>query len=259
MADDKKNIPETAPPAEAPAPTVEVAAVPEPPTPDPVLTDAEAVMLEHEGQAALFEMGEAVPDPADAVTHAEVEEPAAPEVPKAGKEQAQPPAPGKDDPAPAHSGKVVDFSAARDEAAKEEKKTVKQKPSTEKDKAAKPGRGRPSKEGKAAPDKAKPPKPRDKKVLLTKSRSAPPCQQKKTPTGVIQRVLSSVSGSMRSPTRGSGPPLPLSLVAKRALSCARASARKTSPRTRPAAASAPLDKQARGGAPGCAAGLPRSS
>ena len=44
-------------------------------------------MLEHEGQAALFEMGEAVPDPADAVTHAEVEEPAAPEVPKAEKEQ----------------------------------------------------------------------------------------------------------------------------------------------------------------------------
>ena len=29
MADDKKNIPEAAPPAEAPAPTVENAAVPE--------------------------------------------------------------------------------------------------------------------------------------------------------------------------------------------------------------------------------------
>ena len=72
MADDKKNIPEAAPPAEAPAPTVEKAAVPEPPAPDPVLTDAEAVMLEQEGQAALFEMGEAVPDPADAVTLAEV-------------------------------------------------------------------------------------------------------------------------------------------------------------------------------------------
>ena len=163
MADDKKNIPEAAPPAEAPAPAVENVAVPEQPVPEPVLTDAEAVMLEHEGQAALFEMGEAVPDPADAVTHAEVEEPAAPEVPKAGKEQEQPPVPGKDDPAPAHSGKVVDFAAARDEAAKEEKKAVKQKPPTEKDKAAKPGRGRPPKEGKAAPDKAKPPKPRDKK------------------------------------------------------------------------------------------------
>ena len=87
MADDKKNIPEAAPPAEAPAP-------------EPALTDAEAVMLEHEGQAALFEMGEAVPDPADAVTHAEVEEPAAPEVPKAEKEQEQPPVPGKDGPRP---------------------------------------------------------------------------------------------------------------------------------------------------------------
>ena len=158
MADDKKNIPEAAPPAEAPAPAVENAAVPEQPAPEPVLTDAEAVMLEHEGQAALFEMGEAVPDPADAVTHTEVEEPAAPEVPKAGKEQAQPPAPGEDDPAPAHSGKVVDFAAARDEAAKEEKKAVKQKPPTEKDKAAKPGRGRPPKESRATPNKVKPSK-----------------------------------------------------------------------------------------------------
>ena len=76
MADDKKNIPEAAPPAEAPAPTVENAALPEQPAPEPELTDAEKVMLEHEGQAALFEMGEAVPDPADAVTHAEAEEPA---------------------------------------------------------------------------------------------------------------------------------------------------------------------------------------
>ena len=168
MADDKKNIPEAAPPAEAPAPAVENAAVLEQPSPGPALTDAEAVMLEHEGQAALFEMGEAIPDPADAVTHAEVEEPAAPEVPKAGKEQEQPPAPGKDDPALAHSGKVVDFSAARDEAAKEEKKAAKQRPPTEKDKAAKPGRGRPPKDGKAAPDKAKPSKPRDKKGVLTK-------------------------------------------------------------------------------------------
>ena len=158
MADDKKNIPEAAPPTEAPAPAVENAAVPEQSAPEPVLTDAEAVMLEHEGQAALFEMGEAVPDPADAVTHAEVEEPAAPEVPKAGKEQAQPPAPGEDDPAPAHSGKVVDFAAARDEAAKEEKKAVKQKPPTEKDKAAKPGRGRPPKESRATPNKVKPSK-----------------------------------------------------------------------------------------------------
>ena len=170
MADDKKNIPEAAPPAEAPAP-------------EPVLTDAEAVMLEHEGQAALFEMGEAVPDPADAVTHAEVEEPAAPEVPKAGKEQEQPPAPGKDDPAPAHSGQVVDFAAARDEAAKEEKKAAKQRPPTEKDKLAKPGRGRPPKEGKAAPDKAKPPKPWDKKSQSKPTPEKPAVDKGSAPAG----------------------------------------------------------------------------
>ena len=184
MADDKKNIPEAAPPAEAPAPAVENAAVPEQPVPGPALTDAEAVMLEHEGQAALFEMGEAVPDPADAVTHAKVEEePVAPEVPKAEKEQEQPPTPGKDAPAPAHSGKVVDFSAARDEAAKEEKKAVKQKPPTEKDKAAKPGRGRPSKESKAAPDKAKPPKPRDKKSQSKPAPEKPAVDKGSAPAG----------------------------------------------------------------------------
>ena len=158
MADDKKNIPEAAPLAEASAPAVESAVVSEQPAPEPALTDAETVMLEHEGQAALFEMGEAVPDPADAVTPAEVEEPAAPEVPKAEKEQEQPPDPGKDAPAPAHSGKVVDFAAARDEAAKEEKKAIKQKPPKEKGKAAKPGKGRPPKTEKTAPEQAKPPK-----------------------------------------------------------------------------------------------------
>ena len=104
MADDKKNIPEAAPSAEAPAPTAKNAAVPEQPVSEPVLTDAEAVMLEHEGHTALFEMGDAVPDPADTVTLAEVEEPASPEVPKAEKEQAQPPDPGEDNPTPAHSG-----------------------------------------------------------------------------------------------------------------------------------------------------------
>lgn len=176
MADDTKNIPEAAPPAEAPAPTVEKAAVPEPPAPDPVLTDAEAVMLEKEGQAALFEMGEAVPDPADAVTHAEVEEPTAPEVPKAEKEQAQPPDPGRDDPAPAHSGKVVDFAAARDEAAKEEKKAIKQKPPKEKGKPAKPGKGRPPKAEKAAPEQAKPPKS-GKTHAAPEEKAAPPAPE----------------------------------------------------------------------------------
>lgn len=176
MADDKKNIPEAAPPAEAPAPAVENAAVPEQPSPEPALTNAEAVMLEHEGQAALFEMGEAVPDPSDAVTHAEVEEPTAPEVPKAEKEQAQPPDPGRDDPAPAHSGKVVDFAAARDEAAKEEKKAIKQKPPKEKGKPAKPGKGRPPKAEKASPEQAKPPKA-GKTHAAPEEKAAPPAPE----------------------------------------------------------------------------------
>ena len=158
MADDKKNIPDVAPPTEASAPTAETATVSEQPAPEPVLTDAEALMLEQEGQAALFEMGEAVSDPADAVTHAEVDEPATPEVPKIEMEQAQPPNLGKDDPSPAHFGKVVDFAAARDEAAKEEKKAIKQKPPKEKGKAAKPGKGRPPKTEKTAPEQTKPPK-----------------------------------------------------------------------------------------------------
>ena len=95
MADDKKTIsPDVGTPTETPEQPN--------PAPEPVLTDAEAVMLEHEGHTALFGMGDAVPDPADTVTLAEVEEPAAPEVPKAEKDQA--PDPGKDNPTPAYSG-----------------------------------------------------------------------------------------------------------------------------------------------------------
>lgn len=176
MADDKKNIPDVAPPIEAPAPTVEVAAVPEQLAPEPVLTDAEALMLEQEGQAVLFEMGEAVSDPADAVTHAEVDEPATPEVPKTEMEQAQPPNLGKDDPSPAHSGKVVDFAAARDEAAKEEKKAIKQKPPKEKGKAAKPGKGRPTKTEKTVPEQTKPPKA-GKTHAAPEEKAAPPAPE----------------------------------------------------------------------------------
>ena len=176
MAEDKKNIPETAPPAEAPAPAVENAVVPEQPISESTLADAETVMLEHEGQVVLFEMGEAVPDPADAVTHAEVDEPATPEVPKTKKEQAQPPTPGKDAPAPAHSGKVVDFAAAREEAAKEEKKAIKQKPPKEKGKATKPGKGRPSKAEKAAPEQGKPPKA-GKTHAAPEEKAAPPAPE----------------------------------------------------------------------------------
>ena len=176
MTDDKKNIPDVAPPIEAPAPTVEAAAVPEQLAPEPVLTDAEALMLEQEGQAALFEMGEAVSDPADAVTHAEVDEPATPEVLKTEMEQVQPPNLGKDDPSPAHSGKVVDFAAARDEVAKEEKKAIKQKPPKEKGKAAKPGKGRPPKTEKTVPEQTKPPKA-GKTHAAPEEKAAPPAPE----------------------------------------------------------------------------------
>lgn len=148
MADDKKNIPETDPPAEAPAPAVENAAVPEQTAPDPVLTDKEAVILEHEGQAALFEIGEAVPDHGDPIIYVEVEESAAPEAPKAEKEKEQPSTPGNDDPAPATSGKVVDFAAAREEAGKTTP------PAKESKKPEQSRRGRPSKGDKAASGKA---------------------------------------------------------------------------------------------------------
>ena len=162
MTDDKKTIsPDVGTPTEVPEqpnPALDLAdaTAPAPLGPE-ALTVEEQLILEHEGQAALFEMGEAIPDVSEfpGLT--------IPEQPESDKDNKQPPTPGKDDSAPAHSGKVVDFSAARDEAAKEEKKAVKQKPPTEKNKAAKPGRGRPPKDGKAAPDKAKPPKPRDKK------------------------------------------------------------------------------------------------
>ena len=143
MTDNKKTIgpdvgtPTEAPEQPSPAPDLADTTAPAPLGPEE-LTVEEQLILEQEGQAALFEMGEAVPDPADAVTHAEVEEPAAPEAPKAKKEQAHSLAPSKDDPAPAHSGKVVDFAAARDE-------------------AAKPSRGRPPKKGKVAPDSRLPP------------------------------------------------------------------------------------------------------
>ena len=162
MTDDKKTIsPDVGTPTEVPEqpnPALDLAdaTAPAPLGPE-ALTVEEQLILEHEGQAALFEMGEAIPDVSEfpGLT--------IPEQPESDKDNKQPPTPGKDDSAPAHSGKVVDFSAARDEAAKEEKKAVKQRPPTEKDKAAKPCSGRPPKDGKAAPDKAKPPKPRDKK------------------------------------------------------------------------------------------------
>ena len=182
VADDKKTIsPDVGTPTEAPeqpnpAPNLADATAPAPLGPE-ALTVEEQLILEHEGQAALFEMGEAIPDVSEfpGVT--------IPEQPESDKDNKQTASPGKDDPTPAHSGKVVDFAATRNEAAKEEKKAAKQRPPTEKDKAAKPGRGRPPKDGKAAPDKAKPSKPRDKKSQSKPTPEKPAVDKGGAPAG----------------------------------------------------------------------------
>ena len=68
--------------------------------------------MEHEGQAALFEMGKAIPDASDSpgVT--------IPEQPEPDKDDKQTASPGKDDPGPAPTGKVVDFAVVREESGK---------------------------------------------------------------------------------------------------------------------------------------------
>ena len=155
MADDKKNIgPEMETPTEVPTPEQ-----PAPNKAEPVVTDSA---------------------PAEKAAAADKAEPTAPESPgSAAPEQAKPEKeakqtaiPGVGDPAPASSGKVVDFAAAREEAGKDKSpkdKAAKQKAPEEKDKGtAKPHRGRPAKADKAAHDKAKP-QPRDKM-----SQSKPP-------------------------------------------------------------------------------------
>ena len=148
MSDDKKHIgPEVETPTEAPAPG------------QPVPGKAESIVTD--------------PAPAEKAAPADKAEPAAPESPgvavpeqpKPEKEDKQTATPDKGDPAPAPSGKVVDFAAAREEAAKDKspaQRAAKQKAPEEKNKgAAKASRGRPAKADKAAPDKATP-QPRDK-------------------------------------------------------------------------------------------------
>ena len=115
MADDKKTIspdvgtPTEAPEQPSPAPNLSDTAAPAPLGPEE-LTVEEQLILEHEGQAALFEMGEAIPDAPEfpGVT--------IPEQPESDKDDKQTASPGKDDPAP--TGKVVDFATAREEAGK---------------------------------------------------------------------------------------------------------------------------------------------
>lgn len=124
------------------------------------------------------------PVPAEKAAPADIAEPAvpespgvaAPEQPKPEQEPQQTATPDKGDPAQAPFDKVVDFAAARDEAAKEGKKAVKQKPPIEKGKAAKSGKGRPSKAEKAAPEQTKPPKA-GKTHAAPEEKAAPPAPE----------------------------------------------------------------------------------
>ena len=138
MADDKKNIPDTG-------------KVDEPPKP---------------GKVEPIKADSTVQDqPAPAKTEFPVVEGS-----PLGKDEKQTTIPGMGDSAP--TGKVVDFTAARDGATKGKppEKAVSPDKDEQADKAkdaAKPRRGRPPKADKAAPDKTKP-QPRDKMALLTK-------------------------------------------------------------------------------------------
>ena len=132
MADDKKNIPDAGKVDESPKP----------------------------GKVEPIKADSTVQEPAPAKTESPVVE----GTPQPGKDEKQTTIPGMGDPAPA--GKVVDFTAARDGAAKgkpPEKAAApdKGKQADKAKDAAKPRRGRPARADKAAPDKAKP-QPRDK-------------------------------------------------------------------------------------------------
>ena len=158
MADDKKTIsPDAGTPTEAPeqpgpAPDLADTTAHAPLGPE-ALTVEEQLILEHEGQAALFEMGESIPDAPESPSVT------IPEQPVPDKDDKQTASPGKDDPDPAPTGKVVDFAAAREEAGKA-KSPAKEAapPDTEAKKPEQSRRGRPPKANKAAPGKTDPAK-----------------------------------------------------------------------------------------------------
>ena len=189
MADDKKAIspdvgtPTEAPEQPSPAPDLSDTAAPAPLGPE-ALTVEEQLILEHEGQAALFEMGEAIPDAPESpgVTM--------PKQPEPDKDDKQTASPSKDDPAP--TGKVVDFAAAREEAGKT-KPPAKEvaPPDEEAKKPEQPRRGRPSKGDKAAPGKTAPAKKdkttptkagKPKRDKMSQSKAPAPKEEAATPT-----------------------------------------------------------------------------
>ena len=158
MADDKKNVPDVASPTEAPAPTVEKAVVPEQPAPEPALTDAEAVMLEHEGRRHSLKWARSCLIPPMLLPTLRWRSLPLPKSPRLERNRRSRPLPARMTPPrhiPARSWILPPPVTRRP---RRRKKAVKQKPPTEKDKAAKPGRGRPPKESRATPNKVKPSK-----------------------------------------------------------------------------------------------------
>ena len=181
MADDKKNIPDAEKVDEPPRPgKVESVKADSPVQDQPAPARAEAPVTEDASKVVTPPTaekpveGKTAPDPA-----AEQPAPASKDAPTPskegmppGKDEKQTTIPGMGDPAPA--GKVVDFTAAREGAAKgkpPEKAAApdKGKQADKAKDAAKPRRGRPARADKAAPDKAKPPT-RDK---MSQSKAAP--------------------------------------------------------------------------------------
>ena len=176
MADDKKNIPDTGKVDEPPrpgktepiktAPTVQDQTAPNK-AEAPVVKNASPVVTPPAAEQ-LAPAGKEAPKDKDASAASKEGSPL-------GKDEKQTTIPGVGDPTPA--GKVVDFTAVRDGAAKgkpPEKAAAPDKgKQTDKVKdAAKPRRGRPPKADKTAPAKAKP-QPRDKMSLLTKTSHLP--------------------------------------------------------------------------------------
>ena len=175
MADDKKNIPNAGKADESPkSGKVEPVTADSPVHDQAAPAKAEAPVVEGASKVVTPLVaekpveGKTVPDPtAEQPAPAGKEEPKDKDAPapakecapQLGKDEKQTPILGMGDPAPV--GEVVDFTAAREGAAKgksPEKATApaKGKQADKAKDAAKPRRGRPAKADKAAPDKAKP-------------------------------------------------------------------------------------------------------
>ena len=171
MADDKKNISDAGKVDEPPNPGKVEPVKAAPPVQDqPAPAKADASVVEGAFKVATPPTAEQ-PAPAGKEAPKDKDAPApSKEGSPLGKDEKQTTIPGMGDPAP--SGKVVDFTAARDGATKgkpPEKAAApdKGKQADKAKDAAKPRRGRLAKADKAAPDKAKP-QPRDKMGLLIK-------------------------------------------------------------------------------------------